>query len=187
MNRAKKGFTIVELLIVIVVIAILAGLSTAVYSGITQRADNTARIAAAEQWAQLIKMYVAATGNVPPSIDALVVGSQKLCLGTGFPVGGGGVPRCQNVKGTDANSPAESDNAQLMAELKTIGELPSSKPSPTSPGLTGPWLSKPVSGNMVNVTVALDGVFASGEECGGGFKGGWADSRVSTCTKTIVF
>ncbi len=187
MNRTKRGFTIVELLIVIVVVAILAGLSAAAYRGITQRANNASRIATAEQWVHLLKMYIAATGSIPPSIDALAVGSQKLCLGTDFPIGGGGVPRCQNVKGTDAKSPPESDNAQLMAELKTIGELPSNRPIPTAPGLVGPWLSKPVSGNMVNVTVALDGVFASGEECGGGFKGGWADSRVSTCSKTIVF
>lgn len=136
------------------------------YSGITQRDNSASRIATAEQWIQLLKMYVAANGSLPPSIEAVTVGT-RLCLGTGFPMGGGGVPRCQSVNGTDANSPAESDSAQLLSELKTIGELPSSKPSPTSTGLTGPWLSKPVSGNMVNVTAALDGVFASGEECGG--------------------
>ena len=187
MNRVKRGFTIIELLIVIVVVAILAGLSTAAYSGITQRANNASRIATAEQWIHLLKMYVAATGNIPPSIDALAVGSQRLCLGTGFPVGGGGVPRCQSVKGTDANSPAESDSAQLLSELKTVGELPSNKPVPTEPGLVGPWLSKPVSSGMVRVTVAVDGVFAPGEQCGGGFKSGWTDSRVSTCNKTIVF
>ncbi len=42
MNKSGSGFTIVELLIVIVVIAILAAISIVVYSGIRTRAQATA-------------------------------------------------------------------------------------------------------------------------------------------------
>ena len=41
MKRGVKGFTIVELLIVIVVIAILAAISIVAYNGIQSRANNT--------------------------------------------------------------------------------------------------------------------------------------------------
>jgi prepilin-type N-terminal cleavage/methylation domain-containing protein len=42
MQINKKGFTIVELLVVIVVIAILATISVTAYNGIQNRANNTA-------------------------------------------------------------------------------------------------------------------------------------------------
>ena len=44
MSVVKKGFTIVELLIVIVVIAILAAISIVAYSGIQQRARDSQRV-----------------------------------------------------------------------------------------------------------------------------------------------
>lgn len=43
MDKSRSGFTIVELLIVIVVIAILATISIVAYSGIQQRARNSIR------------------------------------------------------------------------------------------------------------------------------------------------
>lgn len=45
----REGFTIVELLIVIVVIAILAAISIVSYTGIQQRANNTVTIEATGQ------------------------------------------------------------------------------------------------------------------------------------------
>lgn len=48
----QRGFTIVELLIVIVVIAILAAVATLAYVGISDRAQNTAKIQAANQIAR---------------------------------------------------------------------------------------------------------------------------------------
>lgn len=39
MNKTSSGFTIVELLIVIVIIALLAAISIVAYTGVTARAD----------------------------------------------------------------------------------------------------------------------------------------------------
>ena len=60
-----SGFTIVELLIVIVVIAILAAISIAVYTNIQQRAKNTAIINAANSSIKLIEAYIAQYGVYP--------------------------------------------------------------------------------------------------------------------------
>lgn len=62
----ENGFTIVELLIVIVVIAILAAISIVSYTGIQQQARNQARISAATQIAKALDLYVVDTGRVIP-------------------------------------------------------------------------------------------------------------------------
>jgi len=64
-NRKNSGFTIVELLIVVVVVAILAAIATVAYSGVQQRARNSAIVTAAGQSMTAIKMYLAANGAYP--------------------------------------------------------------------------------------------------------------------------
>ena len=63
----KQGFTIVELLIVIVVIGILAAISVVVYTGISKRADDAARISESEQIKKKIRLREAATGVPTPT------------------------------------------------------------------------------------------------------------------------
>ncbi len=181
MKKSVSGFTIVELLIVIVVIAILAAISVVAYTGIQQRANNSSRIAVGDQWVKTFKIYEAQTGNKPPSIENAAV-SAKFCLGTGFPIGGGGVARCQNVTGTDGNSPAESANATLMSELEAVTSLPTAKPI-RSAGITGPYFYRYSSYDVV--MLGLDGVYAVGTDCGGGFISVWTNSVSSGCEKRI--
>ena len=61
-----RGFTIVELLIVIVVIAILAAISIVAYNGMQTRARNNQTITAVNAWAKAVKLYTADKGTVPP-------------------------------------------------------------------------------------------------------------------------
>ena len=63
-NQGKRGFTIVELLIVVVAIAILAAITIVSYTGITQRAKTTRSISTADQvrtkaavWNSLLNSY----------------------------------------------------------------------------------------------------------------------------------
>ncbi len=80
-NKPTKlqGFTIVELLIVIVVIAILAVISVAAYSNIQMKARNSARIAEAKEWVKILNMYAVSQGQYPFS-------SGSACLGYNFPI-----------------------------------------------------------------------------------------------------
>lgn len=71
--RTKPGFTIVELLIVIVVIAILAAITIVGYNGITRRANNTAIISAAKSSLNVINAYIGVNGTYPsPSGGACI-------------------------------------------------------------------------------------------------------------------
>ena len=70
--RSKlPGFTIVELLIVVVVIAILAAISLVVYSGMQERAQNAKTVSAVHEWAQAIKMYKVDHGDYPTTTSCL--------------------------------------------------------------------------------------------------------------------
>lgn len=64
-KRAQQGFTIVELLIVIVVIGILAALVITTYNGIQQKARNTERITDLKAMQGQLEAYYAQNGNYP--------------------------------------------------------------------------------------------------------------------------
>lgn len=65
MKKVKPGFTIVELLIVIVVIGILAAITIVAFNGVQQRARNSAKLSTVQQTATLIQMYKAEHGSYP--------------------------------------------------------------------------------------------------------------------------
>ena len=81
--RAKgngQGFTIVELLIVIVVIAILAAISTVAYNGIQSRSKASQVIAGVNTYYKAFLSYKAVHGSYPtPSSPG------SYCLGAGYP------------------------------------------------------------------------------------------------------
>ena len=64
-NHRLSGFTIVELLIVIVVIGILAAISVVAYSGIQNRANDTAVQNDLNQMAKKAALYQAENGVYP--------------------------------------------------------------------------------------------------------------------------
>lgn len=65
LKNKSKGFTIVELLIVIVVIGILATLVIVTFSGIQQKARNSQRETDVNALTSHIEAYYAQTGNYP--------------------------------------------------------------------------------------------------------------------------
>lgn len=72
----QKGFTIVELLIVIVVIGILAAITIVAYNGIQQRARDSERQAEMKSVEKALEMYYVDNGGYPT------------CSGTTYITGG---------------------------------------------------------------------------------------------------
>lgn len=71
MQKSKSGFTIVELLIVIVVIAILATITIVTFNGIQQRARDNKRHSDAKTIMKLIELYKADSDDGrPPQYSA---------------------------------------------------------------------------------------------------------------------
>jgi general secretion pathway protein G len=68
-KKQDKGFTIVELLIVIVVIGILAGLVITTYNGIQQKARNTERTTDLKTFQSQLEAYYANNGRYPATSD----------------------------------------------------------------------------------------------------------------------
>ena len=65
MNKAKSGFTIVELLIVIVVIAILAAISVVAYTGVQNRAHDSRRVNDLKAIVKALELYKIDNGRYP--------------------------------------------------------------------------------------------------------------------------
>ena len=69
MKKTTTGFTIVELLIVIVVIAILAAISVVAYTGIQTRARDTIRSSDMANIVKSLEAYYVVNGEYPASIN----------------------------------------------------------------------------------------------------------------------
>lgn len=70
-----RGFTIVELLVVIVVIAILASITAVAYNGIVRRADHSAVSTHIRQWEKIFEIYIAYHGR-PPAANWRCLGDE---------------------------------------------------------------------------------------------------------------
>lgn len=89
-RQRERGFTIVELLIVIVVIGILAGITVVSYSGITRRADASKAQANANSARSVAEAFNADKGYYPAlaatGTDNLTTGSTSTKIPSGMTV-----------------------------------------------------------------------------------------------------
>lgn len=163
--RKNSGFTIVELLIVIVVIGILAAIVIVAYTGITANANRSAIVSEMKQWEKLFSLYKVQYGSYPQPAAAPLTdggpGTSALsfyCLGTGFPQ----VSGTRYCYATD-NAPCaveESRNATLLTELAKVGAPPTNSKKYIYGNVVGPMM-RWYSANDIRII----GVFANGTDC----------------------
>ena len=165
MKRSHYGFTIVELLIVIVVIAILATITVSAFNGIQARADTASRLSEQKAWQKHFEAYYATYGKFPPYLGSPDGDSSGAdygwCLGSGFPVTGTDTtaPRgTGNCRDLDGNYYKFYVNTQLNDELRKVGSLPTGPRTP--PGnngrALGPYM-KFYAGNAVDIANIFKG------------------------------
>jgi len=80
MSRKKGGFTIVELLIVIVVVGILAAITVVAYNGIQQRSRNAAIISAVSLTIKSVQAYTAQEGGYPLANGYACITTASTCV-----------------------------------------------------------------------------------------------------------
>ena len=70
MKNLQKGFTLIELMIVVAIIGILAAIAIPAYSDYTKRAKVTELVTAGSACKASVSEYFQAQGAYPPNIDA---------------------------------------------------------------------------------------------------------------------
>lgn len=114
MTKSKSGFTIVELLIVIVVIAILAAIFIVAYTGIQNRAYNTKVIAGTTQYQKAFLSYKAVHDSYPVN---------RGCLGANYPNGAcwAGLPDGTTNPRDLVNSTLDSNLSEFIPSKPEVG------------------------------------------------------------------
>ncbi|OYW43862.1 hypothetical protein B7Z28_00540 [Candidatus Saccharibacteria bacterium 32-45-3] len=110
----RSGFTIIELLVVIVVIGILATITVTGYNGVKERALSTKAASIANSYARLLQLYKSETGSYPLASQSSIY----ICMGepshypaeTGMYAG-----NCTHTSSTVGNGTDSSLNAMLKA------------------------------------------------------------------------
>ena len=112
-KSGQSGFTIIELLVVIVVIGILSTLVLVAYNGVQDRANNASRLSEINTWRKLFELYKAQNGTYPLMPDG------GYCLGTGFPGG-----KCRDYLANNVYTLTEAGSTALMDKIKTVAPIP---------------------------------------------------------------
>jgi len=114
----QKGFTIVELLIVIVVIAVLAAISVVAYNGIQVRAENTKTLNSVTAYAKAITAYAAENSIYP------VPAYNFPCLGD--------VPYCANMTDTQGSCSGAGRAAGSSGLNNVLATIVTTLPAPSA-------------------------------------------------------
>lgn len=167
MKKSTYGFTIVELLIVIVVIGLLGSIAAVAYGGVQNKALNAARHQEVMAWHKLIQSYIAQENKLPP------VANGSYCLGTGFPDGDGVVGgECRDYAAYWTTTYHETDAVTLMNELKKVSSLPGGSRKPVN-GTVGPYIT--TYPGSYTITTVFNG--NQPNECPSGMIYSWSDGN----------
>lgn len=171
MRKSTSGFTIVELIVIVVVIGIIAGIVIVAYGGIQKATLNEQRRSELLGWKTTFEKYKAANGQYP------VMANGGYCLGTSFPNG-----KCRNYD-SSTNVYLEADSVALMTALASYNPPPIGTRVPVENVTVGPYA------DYSNSQIALSTAIASINEadCPQGATKTWDDgSSRMVCRITLI-
>lgn len=142
----RRAFTIVELLIVIVVIAILASISIVAYNGIQARAENSKTVAAVNAYKKALQLYKLDNNSFPTN--------GGMCLGNEYPLLSATETGCRNSDAVLSNTAAATMTNALKPYMGNSVPMPSTKQLSASSGRK--YVGTYFYGTNYNLT--LDGV-----------------------------
>ena len=186
-RERQRGFTITELIIVIVAIAILATIGIVSYSNVQRQARNAVRLKEVKDWVELVELYYHKYKHYPGEGVAVDGGA---CLGTGFPLGTDGKARCRERTNNPGYSYKEEDSVTLMNEFKAIADIPTTEKIPAGGDkwLVGPWIEFHYNEwGTLNISTAIDS--DDPKDCEkAGFLGPWGDGNgTMICTTQNLY
>lgn len=186
MKRTEAGFTIVELLIVIVVIAILAAITIVSYNGIASRAQNSQLLGKVDAYTKALQIYKAQNSTYP-RVDVAESGLADYgCLGSdaSFPPSS---PYADKTCYTSTSLTVKT-SPTLMTQLKGVA---AGLPEGVLPPLTSSDNSMSIRGilyftNATTGTASLQYVIKGDQDCARGTKAyniaQWQGMTVCTVT-----
>jgi prepilin-type N-terminal cleavage/methylation domain-containing protein len=185
MNTTRAGFTIVELLIVVVVIAILAAITIVSYNGITEQARNSQLLGKVDSYAKALQLYKVKNGAYP-LVSVTESGlANYACLGSAasFPADS----TYSSASCYKAGATVVKTSSTLESELKTIvsnlpdAALPSVLSSDSSMAIRGLLYSTSGSGAS-----SMQYIVKGDQDCARGVKSynvsSWPGMTVCTIT-----
>lgn len=154
-----RGFTIVELLIVIVVIGILAAITIVAFNGVQDRAKNSQTTAALSAWIKALQMHKVQEGNWP---------SGWVCLGEGYRYGVSGTDTSGSAQCRQNGTSGYTENEAFNAKVEPFIKRPFPTPAfVTASNSTTEWRRGLMytfgggSGTLVYIDVAYAGELSS--------------------------
>jgi prepilin-type N-terminal cleavage/methylation domain-containing protein len=124
-SKQQTGFTIVELLIVIVIIAILAAITIVAFNGVQNRAENAKTVSAVNAYKKALHQYAIENGSYPTT--------GAFCLGDQYDILNG-VAGCRYSTSVIANTAGAASRNLLKPYVGNTLPMPSTKVMTNSSG-----------------------------------------------------
>jgi prepilin-type N-terminal cleavage/methylation domain-containing protein len=153
LSRSNNGFTIVELLIVIVVIGILAAIVIVAYNGIQQQARNSSTASVIQTYKKALIQYAIEHGTYPIDFATACVGEDYPDSGSFTTASGHICFRSSSASGTNN---ATFNNA-IRPYMGSVGKLPSPNNIIFGSGAS-PWYFRGAMFHTNVTNLTIDGV-----------------------------